>query len=172
MVDVPETTPRRKDRGRGGSPARRTLFSLSEQETLEIGHRLGRGLRGGDLVLLEGELGLGKTVLAKGIAAGLGIDPDEVTSPSYTLVQEYPGGRTPVFHLDLYRLETTEELGTIGLEEILAGGGVVLVEWGERLPGYLRRGAVRIRLHDVGEGSRRIEVIPDDQVVTDPAADA
>ena len=172
MVDVRRPTSRRRKQGPGSPGASHTLFSLSEQETIEIGRTIGRGLRGGELVLLEGELGLGKTVLAKGIAVGLGVDRDEVTSPSYTLVQEYEGGRVPLFHLDLYRLETVEDLGSIGLEEILAGGGVVLVEWGERLPAYLRRGAVRIRLHDVGEGSRQIEVLPDDQVATDPGADA
>lgn len=150
----------------------RRLFSLCEQETIEVGTTLGRNLGGGELLLLEGELGLGKTVLAKGIAAGIGVDPDEVTSPSFTLVQEYEGGRVSLFHLDLYRLESTDELGSIGIEEILQGGGVVMVEWGERLPAYLRRGATRIRLHDVGEGSRRIEILPDDEVVTDPGADA
>ena len=80
---------------------------------------MGRGLRGGELLLLEGDLGLGKTVLAKGIAEGLGIAPDNVTSPSFTLVQEYHGGRVPVFHVDLYRLESVEEMGTLGIEEIL-----------------------------------------------------
>ena len=65
-----------------------------------------------------------------------------------------------MFHLDLYRLEDPEELGTVGIEEILSGGGIITVEWGERLPPYLRRGAIRIRLHDVGEGSRRIEIMP------------
>ena len=141
-------------------PASRTVFSLSEEETLEVGRTLARGLRGGELILLEGDLGLGKTVFAKGIAAGLGIAADDVTSPSFTLVQEYAGGRVPVFHVDLYRLEEPEDLSTIGIEEILAGGGVVVVEWGERLPPYLRREAIRVRFHDIGEDSRRIEIHP------------
>ena len=112
MVDVRRPTSRRRRSGPGSSGSRHTLFSLSEQETIEIGRTLGRGLHGGDLVLLEGELGLGKTVLAKGIAAGLGVDPDDVTSPSYTLVQEYEGGRVPLFHLDLYRLDMGRYPGT------------------------------------------------------------
>jgi tRNA threonylcarbamoyladenosine biosynthesis protein TsaE len=128
---------------------------------MELGRTLGRSLKGGELILLEGELGLGKTLLAKGIAAGLGIPPEVVTSPSFTLVQEYAGGRMPMFHVDLYRLEDLEDLGTLGIEEILAAGGVVVVEWGEKLPPYLRRGAVTVRFHDVGEGSRQIEILPE-----------
>jgi tRNA threonylcarbamoyladenosine biosynthesis protein TsaE len=142
--------------------APRTVFSLSDDETLELGRTVARGLRGGELILLEGDLGLGKTVFAKGIAAGLGIAPEDVTSPSFTLVQEYAGGRFPMFHVDLYRLEDPEELATIGIDEVLSGGGVVVVEWGERLPPYLRRGAIRVSFHDIGEGSRRIEIQPRD----------
>ncbi len=139
--------------------AERTAFTLSEAETFEMGRAVARGLRGGELVLLEGDLGLGKTVFARGIAAGLGIPPEDVSSPSFTLVQEYPGGRLPMFHVDLYRLDDPEEIGTLGLEEILGAGGVVVVEWGEKLPPYLRREAIAVRFHDVGEGSRRIEVL-------------
>jgi len=143
--------------------APRTVFSLSDEETLELGRTVARGLRGGELIVLEGDLGLGKTVFAKGIAAGLGIAPEDVTSPSFTLVQEYAGGRLPMFHVDLYRLEDPEDLATIGIEEVLSGGGVVVVEWGERLPSYLRRGAIRVSFHDIGEGSRRIEIQASEQ---------
>jgi tRNA threonylcarbamoyladenosine biosynthesis protein TsaE len=148
-------------RSRAESPlARGTVYSLGETETLELGRTIGRALKGGELILLEGDLGLGKTILAKGIAQGLGISPDEVTSPSFTLVQEYRGGRMPVFHVDLYRLDVPEDVGTLGIEEILAAGGVVMVEWGEKLPPYLKSDAVTIRLRDVGEGSRHIEILP------------
>ena len=141
-------------------PARedRTFFALSEEETTELGRALARGLSGGENILLEGELGLGKTVFARGIAAGLGVPPQDVSSPSFTLVQEYRGGRLPMFHVDLYRLDKPDEIGTLGLEELMAAGGVVVVEWGEKLPPYLRRGAVIVTFHDVGEGSRRIEI--------------
>ena len=152
--------------------ATRTVFSLSEEETLDVGRTIARSLRGGELILLEGDLGLGKTVFAKGIAAGLGIAPNDVTSPSFALVQEYTGGRVPIFHIDLYRLEDPEELSTIGIEEIVAGGGVVMVEWGERLPPYLRREAIRVRFHDIGEGSRRIEIHSYDTAHRPTAADA
>jgi tRNA threonylcarbamoyladenosine biosynthesis protein TsaE len=151
----------------------RTVFTLSEDETVELGRGLGRALRGGELLLLEGDLGYGKTVFARGIATGLGIPAEEVSSPSFTLVHEYQGGRLPLFHLDLYRLEgQDDEIGALGIEEIVGGGGVVLVEWGEKLPPFLRRGAMTVRFHDVGEGSRRIEIISEPKSVPRPRGDA
>jgi tRNA threonylcarbamoyladenosine biosynthesis protein TsaE len=157
----------------GTASGSRTVFSLSEDETLDLGRGLGRALKGGELLLLEGDLGFGKTVFARGVATALGILPDEVSSPSFTLVHEYKGGRVPLFHIDLYRLDTPEEeVGALGLEEILAAGGVVLVEWGEKLPPYLRRGATTIRFHDVGEGSRRIEILAEPTVAGRPRGDA
>lgn len=150
-----------------------SLFSLSEDETVDLGRGVGRILKGGELVVLEGDLGYGKTVFARGIAAGLGIPAEEVSSPSFTLVHEYRGGRVPLFHVDLYRLERPEEeVGGLGIEEILAAGGVVLVEWGERLPPYLRRDAIVVRLHDVGEGSRRIEIATQPKAGGRPRGDA
>ena len=133
---------------------------------------MGRSLRGGELILLEGDLGLGKTVFARGVAAGLGVRPEDVSSPSFTLVQEYKGGRQPLFHVDLYRLDDPDDLGTLGLEEILSGGGVVLVEWGEKLPPYLRRDAIAVRFHDVGEGSRQIEIETSQKPAARPRGDA
>lgn len=162
-----------------GGPAARsedganTIFSLSEDETLELGRGIGRTLKGGELMLLEGDLGYGKTVFARGVAMGIGIPPEEVSSPSFTLVHEYRGGRLPLFHVDLYRLDRPEEdLGSLGIEDILAAGGVVLVEWGERLPPYMRRDAVTVRFHDVGEGSRRIEITSPSKSVKRPRGDA
>lgn len=157
-ADRPEERP--EDAGAPGSGARapRPYYSLSEEETAALGRTLARRLSGGELVLLTGDLGLGKTVFARGLAAGLGVAEEDVRSPSYTLIQEYTGGRCPVFHVDLYRLDDEEDLQSIGVEEILAGGGVVIVEWGERLPGHLRRDAVEVVFHDIGEGSRRIEL--------------
>lgn len=156
---------------RGGIAAR-SVFSLSEEETFELGRSLARGLRGGELLVLEGELGMGKTVFARGVAAGLGIPPEDVSSPSYTLVQEYRGGRIPMFHVDLYRVEVHEDQESLGIEEILSAGGAVLVEWGEKLPPYLRRGATAIRFHDLGEGSRRIEVLPEPKAPAQRLGDA
>lgn len=155
--ELPDGSPAKAD-----SPlAPRTVFSLSEDETADLGRALARAFKGGEVVVLEGDLGLGKTVFARGIAEGLGVAPEDVSSPSFTLVQEYSGGRLRLFHVDLYRIEVSEEFGTLGIEEIVAAGGVVVVEWGEKLPPYLRRGAITIRFHDLGEGSRRIEIVPE-----------
>jgi tRNA threonylcarbamoyladenosine biosynthesis protein TsaE len=136
----------------------RTVFSLCEDETFALGRRTGKALRGGSLVVLQGELGAGKTVFARGVAVGLGIAEQEVSSPTFTLVQEYRGGRLPLFHADLYRLEEEADIGALGIEDMLQAGGVVLVEWGERLPGHLRRGATTVRFDDLGEDARRIHV--------------
>jgi tRNA threonylcarbamoyladenosine biosynthesis protein TsaE len=152
--------------------ATRTVFSLSEQETLDLGRRTGQKLRAGDLLVLEGELGTGKTVFVRGVAEGLGLPPDDVTSPSFTLVHEHRGGRIPLFHVDLYRVDSAEELMTIGLDEILSSGAVVAVEWGERLPPVYRRNAVTVRLHDAGDGARRIEVASRRDRARRPAGDA
>ncbi|NIL99857.1 MAG: tRNA (adenosine(37)-N6)-threonylcarbamoyltransferase complex ATPase subunit type 1 TsaE [Acidobacteria bacterium] len=135
-----------------------TVYSLSEQETFEFGRRLAETLEGGELIVLEGDLGMGKTVFARGVAAGLGVPADEVSSPSFTLVNEYEGGRCPLFHVDLYRLTGGDDLEGLGLDELIDAGGVVLVEWGERLPLWYRRDALTVRFHDLGEGSRQIEL--------------
>jgi tRNA threonylcarbamoyladenosine biosynthesis protein TsaE len=135
-----------------------TVFSLSESETFELGQRVARDLRGGDLVSLEGPLGAGKTVFARGIAAGLYLASEEVSSPTFTLVHEHRGGRLTLYHVDLYRLEAAAEIETLGLRDLLTAAAVVVVEWGERLPEVYRRDAVVVRLSDLGEGSRRIEV--------------
>jgi len=154
------------------APATRTVFSLSEEETMDLGRSLARGLRGGELVLLVGDLGLGKTVFVRGMAVGLGIEPEDVSSPSFTLIQHYRGGRVPLFHVDLYRLGTDDEIASLGLDEILAGDAVVVVEWGERLPPFWRRGAVTVLFHDVGEGCRRIELIGVGEAPQQPGGDA
>ena len=159
--------------GAGSASGPRTVFSLSEDETFDFGRGLGRALKGGELLLLEGDLGYGKTVLARGVAAALGIPPEEVSSPSFTLIHEYKGGRIPMFHIDLYRLDAPDdEVGALGIEDIRSAGGVVLVEWGERLPAFLRRGATTVRFHDVGEGSRRIEILAEGAPGQRPRGDA
>lgn len=167
MVNTPKTdpiepAPRRRASG-SADRATRTIFSLSEDETAEFGRALARGLQGGELILLEGDLGLGKTVFARGVAEGLGILPEDVSSPSFTLIQEYTGGRLPVFHVDLYRLDSAEDLSALGLDEILDAQGVTLVEWGEKLPPYYAARAIVVRFHEVGEGCRRIELVRPDE---------
>ncbi len=137
-----------------------TVYSLSEEETMDLGRTMARTLKGGELIVLEGDLGMGKTVFARGIAAGLGVSEEDVHSPSFTLVHEYEGGRCPLFHVDLYRLEGDEDLEGLGLDELTEAGGVVMVEWGEKLPPWYRRDALTVRFHDLGEDSRQIELNP------------
>ncbi len=108
--------------------------SKSEQETLQIGEKLGRKLHPPRVILLYGELGSGKTVLVRGLAKGLGMkDPTLVHSPSFTLVNEYAGKESPIYHIDFYRLEGPRDLFSIGLEEILATSSIVIIEWAEKL---------------------------------------
>jgi tRNA threonylcarbamoyladenosine biosynthesis protein TsaE len=104
----------------------------SESETIAAGRELGATLSAGETVLLFGDLGAGKTAFVRGLAEGLGIDASEVTSPTFTLVQEYRGGRLPLIHADLYRLNDTREIDELGLEEV-AAGAVLAIEWAEKL---------------------------------------
>src|SRR6267143_4983266 len=134
-------------------PAGRSLVSRSEGQTLAAGRALARALRAGDVVLLRGDLGMGKTVFARGLAAGLGVDPGHVRSPSFTLVNRY-SGRTPVYHVDLYRVDRTEDLDELGLEEVLEGDGVAMVEWAERLGPYRPARAIEVRFTDRGGNER------------------
>jgi tRNA threonylcarbamoyladenosine biosynthesis protein TsaE len=103
------------------------------EETLDLGQKIGRKLIPGDLLLLSGDLGTGKTTLVQGISLGLGVGPEQyVRSPSFTLINQYQGN-LPVYHIDLYRIESGPDLVNLGLEEYLFGEGVALVEWAERL---------------------------------------
>jgi tRNA threonylcarbamoyladenosine biosynthesis protein TsaE len=115
----------------------RTITTRSELETAALGRELGATLSAGDVVLLVGDLGAGKTAFVRGLAEGLGVDRDEVSSPTFTLVQEYRGGRLPLFHVDLYRLDDPREIDDLGLDEI-AEDGVLAIEWAEKLAGNAR----------------------------------
>ncbi len=124
----------------------RIFHTTSEEETIALGERLARELPERALVLLVGELGAGKTTLAKGLVRGLGAaEADEVSSPTFTLVHEYGVGRK-VYHVDLYRIETQEELESVGLEELLERDAVVLVEWGEKFSGFWPEDRITIEL--------------------------
>jgi tRNA threonylcarbamoyladenosine biosynthesis protein TsaE len=136
--------------------ARRVQQSHSETDTAAIGRELGMKLAAGDVVLLSGDLGAGKTAFVRGLAAGLGVDPQEVSSPTFTLVQEYRGGRLPLFHVDLYRLNDPREIDDLGLDEI-AEAGVLAIEWAERLP-RPPRPAARVRIEHAGETERRVVI--------------
>ena len=123
----------------------------SEEETTAAGRELAWTLGAGAIVLLSGELGAGKTAFVRGIAEGLGIDPAEVTSPTFTLVQEYRGGRLPLYHVDLYRLKPAE-VDDLGLDEMTLAG-VTAIEWSDRLPRAFE-GAIAVRI-ELGDGSTR-----------------
>jgi len=122
----------------------------SEDDTVELGRSFARELPPRAVVLLIGNLGAGKTTLAKGIVNGLGAaEPDDVVSPTFTLIHEYGGGR--VYHIDLYRLDTPAQVATLGLEEIFDRDAVVLIEWGERFPQLMPPEAIRIELRAQGD---------------------
>jgi tRNA threonylcarbamoyladenosine biosynthesis protein TsaE len=133
-------------KGEGTVRVERTTRSASE--TRRLGERLGRLLGPGDVVALSGELGAGKTQLARGICRGAGVPDDEVSSPTFAIVATYHG-RLPVNHADLYRIGDADELHATGFDDLLAGGGASVVEWAERFPGALPPERLDIRLEHV-----------------------
>jgi tRNA threonylcarbamoyladenosine biosynthesis protein TsaE len=135
------------------------LISESSLETFRIGKVLGEGLREGDCVALIGELGAGKTSLTQGIAHGLGIpDGFVITSPTFTILNEYPGSGLALYHMDAYRLNGSADLDEMGYEEYLAGRGVMVIEWAERILDAVPREALFVRMTYVDENVRRIEI--------------
>ena len=130
--------------------------TASEAETGAIGERLGQSLRAGDVVLLYGDLGAGKTAFVRGMARGLGANPDDVSSPTFTLVQEYAGPSLTLFHVDLYRLEPAE-IDDLGLEDLVSGDGVVAIEWAERWRGR-PDDVTEVRIEEAGDDRRRISI--------------
>ena len=135
----------------------RKRSTSSEEETIALGRELAAELPAGAVVLLIGNLGAGKTTLAKGIVSGLGVAPvEEVASPTFTLIHEYGGG---VYHIDLYRLDEPREVESLGLDEIFASARCVLIEWGERFPQLMPTPRWEIRLTRTGDEDREIEVV-------------
>ena len=128
----------------------------SEAETSAVGSDLARSLAAGSVVLLSGDLGAGKTAFVRGLAAGLGIDPEAVSSPTFTLIQEYRGGRLPLHHVDLYRLRSIE-VDDLGLDELTLEGGVTAIEWPDRLPRQFAS-AVRVRIEHGDGDTRTIQI--------------
>ncbi|PYT01690.1 MAG: tRNA (adenosine(37)-N6)-threonylcarbamoyltransferase complex ATPase subunit type 1 TsaE [Acidobacteria bacterium] len=141
-------------------PEQRTIISNSPDETFEFGETLGRELRGGEVILLRGGLGAGKTLLTKGILSSLDYDIDEVTSPSFTLVNLYRAERFNVYHIDLWRCEGDEVAFSVGLDEIVEERDrVVIIEWAERLGEYPFESIVyQIDLQGDGDEPRTIQV--------------
>jgi tRNA threonylcarbamoyladenosine biosynthesis protein TsaE len=133
-----------------------TIATHSETETTAAGRDLAARMNAGDIVLLSGDLGAGKTAFVRGLAEGLGIDPGEVTSPTFTLVQEYSGGRLPLYHVDLYRLKPVE-IDDLGLDEMTAEGGVTAIEWPDRLPRPFED-AIQVRIEHGDDNHRTIHI--------------
>jgi len=136
------------------------FHSHTPAETFAHGQQISAQLTGGEILLLDGPLGAGKTVFAKGIASGLDVDPEEVTSPSFTLVNPY-SGRLPLFHIDLYRLdEGSAAANAVDLEELLSDErAVIVIEWAERLGNYpLSASAWHVRISGDGEAQRTISI--------------
>ena len=133
--------------------------TAGEEQTEALGFRLGQLIQPGAVIAYTGDLGAGKTAFTRGLARGLGI-PDRVTSPTFTIVNEYEGGRLPLFHFDMYRLGSSDELFDIGWEDYLARGGVCAVEWSENVADAMPDGTVYVTIQRApeGENARKITI--------------
>ncbi len=138
-----------------------SILSANDRDTVRIGEVLGRGLKGGEILALSGELGSGKTVLVKGIAKGLEID-EEPNSPTFVIMNVYEG-RIPLYHFDLYRISRLGELEGIGYEEYFFGVGVTVVEWADRIPEVFPKEAIHIEIKILGENQREIKFKGDEE---------
>jgi len=140
------------------------FVSRSEEETFDLGRKIGEGLRGGDVLVLSAPLGAGKTVLAKGIASGLGIK-EAITSPSFTIVNEYgidgnsggeDKGAKAFYHIDVWRLRGEDDFEAIGGVELFNGNSICIIEWGERIKGLLPENNLNIKMEILENGDRRV----------------
>lgn len=131
------------------------VICVSEEETHALGRALAEGIPPDSTLSLEGPLGAGKTCFVRGMAAGLGLDSAMVSSPTFTLVHEYSGGRMPLLHFDLYRLNSEQELSGLGFEDYFQSPAIRAIEWGDKFPGALPAGTWRVRF-SIESGSRRL----------------
>lgn len=137
--------------------------STSSQMTFEFAKKIGEKLKSGDVLCLDGDLGVGKTVFTKGVAAGLGIK-DDVSSPTFTLIQEYYGGRLPLYHFDVYRIDGPWDMDDLGYEEYFYGEGVCLVEWGSMIKELFPENTIYVHIEkdlEKGFDYRKITVSKD-----------
>ena len=132
------------------------VITNSALETEQVGEKLGKCLQPGTILAYEGDLGAGKTAFTRGLARGLGCT-EQVTSPTYTIVNEYLGGRLPLFHFDMYRLASADDLWDIGWEDYLDRGGVCAVEWSENVAEAMEE-AITVTIEKLGENTRRITI--------------
>lgn len=135
------------------------MKTLSPAQTRDLGERLAQQLRAGDVLILHGDLGAGKSELTRGIARGLGVTAT-VTSPSFTILNVYDDGDIPLYHFDWYRLESSDELYEMGMDEYLGGDGVAVVEWPSRCPDAVPDCCLNVTLTPLGESEREIVLTP------------
>ena len=140
----------------------RDFTTNSSEETIALGRELAPLLTPPKIVVLRGDLGAGKTTLVKGIAEGFhAASPDDVTSPTFTLIHEYRGPAVTLYHIDLYRIDTQRELDTLGLDDLMTDNSVLLIEWGEKFARFQKDRDVEIAIERVSEDQRKIELIVD-----------
>ena len=132
------------------------IISKSPDETLYIGRDIARNLKPSDIICLFGDLGSGKTVLAKGIGLGLGVRAGEINSPSFVLLRQYNEGRVPLYHFDLYRLKGPRDIMSLGYEEYLYGDGITVIEWPDRLKYLMPKECLKVRLFISVNKQRRL----------------
>lgn len=139
----------------------REFVTHSPEETVALGRTLAAALTPPKLVLLRGDLGAGKTTLVKGIASAFqAASEEDVTSPTFTLIHEYRGPHANLYHIDLYRVDTPRQLETLGLDDLISGNSILLIEWGEKFPRFIRERDVEISLERIAENSRKITLSP------------
>ncbi|MBO4321021.1 MAG: tRNA (adenosine(37)-N6)-threonylcarbamoyltransferase complex ATPase subunit type 1 TsaE [Treponema sp.] len=129
----------------------------SSEETIELGRKIGSLLKPGDIIAMEGTLAAGKTTITKGIAQSLGVD-DTITSPTFCLISEYSGTKMPLYHMDVYRLEGAEDFLNLGVEELLYGNGVCIIEWSEKVKSVLPKKTITLRIDADNDGKRKIKI--------------
>ena len=132
-------------------------YSSSPEETEALGEELGKQLCGGEVIAYRGGLGMGKTCFTRGLARGLGFGGD-VTSPTFALINEYIGGRLPLYHFDMYRITGWDDLYSTGFFDYLETGGVIAAEWSENIENILPQGTVTVTFERIGDNSRKITV--------------
>ena len=146
-----------------------TFKTETPEETQALGEKLGKTLKQGDVIALIGDLGTGKTCLTQGIARGVGIAPNEiVSSPSYILINEY-SGTVPIYHIDLYRLENSEEIAELGLSEYVEGDGICIIEWAERMTDALPDSCIKIHITLAEANASYSDSEVDESILQSPA---
>ena len=133
-----------------------TFFTHSADETTALGYKIGKKLKKGDIIAMQGTLAAGKTTITKGIAQALDIS-EEITSPTFCLISEYYG-KMPLYHMDVYRLDGTEEFINLGVDDMLYGDGVCIIEWSEKIMDELPKNTIILRIFPQDDNSRKIEI--------------